>query len=456
MLEGKPKQPKDKNNTGLLSFGQKTGYAMGDFASNLSWQMIKIFLLYFYTDVYGITPSQGGLIYFISRIWDAANDPVIGYVADHTKSRWGKFRPYILFGAVPLGIINVLTFTTPELGPTGKFIYALVTFLLLCTIFTFVTIPFSTLSAVITEDTNERSSIAGYRMFCAGLGILTVSIATQPLVKLFENEQRGFQAVVILYSIIAAILYFLSFASSREVVTAKKENRYTLKDVFSIISKNRPLLILCAVVFFTGISITLRQSAGMYFIKYNLGKENLFPVYMAVLISGAYIGIVLSTFLSKKIGKRNMYITAIAIYIAGDLGVLFTPYSNIVPIFCFLCVAGIGYGGTAQLMWAMAPDTVEYAEWKTGIRAEGITFSAFSFILKLETAVGGILGGVILSSSGYVANVVQSETSLNAILYMVALAPIVAGIIGIGFLYFYNLDKVTFSRIIEDLKKRRG
>jgi len=438
-----------------LGFGRKVGYAAGEYAANLSWQLVKVFLLYFYTDVYGISAAQGGLIYLVSRVWDAVNDPIMGYIIDHTNTRWGRFRPYILFGAVPLGISTVLAFSTPDLGPAGKFAYALVTFLLLCTVYTIVTLPYTSLTAVITTDTNERSSLAGYRMIFAGLGVVTVSVFTQPLVKLFESERAGFQAVVAAYSLAAIAMYYVTFASTAERAEIKREKKYRIRDITAIITKNRPLLLLAATVFFTGISITLRQSAGMYFIKYNLGRQDLFPVYMAVLIAGAIIGVVLSTFLSRRIGKRNASIIAILSSIVGDLGVLFTPYGYVPVIFSFFFIAGLGYGATAQLMWAMAPDTVEYSEWKTGIRAEGITFSAFSFVLKLETAVGGVLAGIILSASGYVPNAVQSAATTRAILYMTALAPIITGVFGIILLSFYTLDKASFEKIVDELRQRK-
>ena len=448
-----------------LTFQDKASYAVGDLAANFTWQLTKLLLPYFYTDIFGISAYEAGLVYMIGRFWDAITDPIMGFIADHTKSRWGRFRPWILWGAVPLAVSAVLAFSSPDLDEQGRFIYALVTFLLLSTMYTVVTLPYSTLSAVMTDDMNERSSLAGYRMVFAIMGSFVVSVITEPLVRQFPDEQTGYQAVVIIYSVIATLLFWLSFARSRERVDVGQKKSYGLRDSLQIILKNQPLIMLSSAVFFTGMASTMKFGTGMYFCKYFLGDQALFSTFMACVLGGAAAGIFLSTWLSQRIGKKNMFLIGVTIQSVTDLAI-WVLCSNVdvtgmlAPVFALVAVSGIGGGACVQLMWAMAPDTVEYAEWKTGMRGDGITYSAFSFIQKTDTGIGIYLMGLVLTWVGYVQPVngvmqEQSARALDGMLFMTTLAPVIAGVIGFTFICFYRLDQTLFDRILADLKQRR-
>ncbi|TAL31962.1 MAG: MFS transporter [Spirochaetes bacterium] len=438
-----------------LSLLRKLGYGVGDFASNITWQVVRLYLLFFYTDVFGITAAEAGVIFLVSRVWDAIFDPMIGYIADHTHTRWGKFRPYILFGSLPLGIILVMTFTTPDLGHDGKFVWALVSYLLLVTLYSAVNLPFSSLTAAMTQDTNERGTLSGFRVFFAILAGILVAVSTLPLVNSFPTKEIGFRNVLIIFSAIATIVFFITFLSTRERISVESHVGYSLKEALRLLMANKPLIALSMSVFFLGIANTMTGATSLYFIKYNLKREDLYPVYALFVALCLIVGVVLSTIMSKRIGKKNMYYAAIAIGMAVNVGVFVTPYSNIGLIFILGALGGIGGGAGAQLMWSMAPDTVEYAEWKTGLRAEGLTYSAFSFVQKLDTAIGGAFAGMILAFVGYVPNGVQTGTALNGILGIMTIAPFTAGILGIFCMRWYSLDSVRFNTIVSELKERK-
>lgn len=432
-----------------LTFKEKATYALGDLAGNLTWQLVKLLLIYFYTDIYGISPKEAGLIYLVSRIWDAVNDPIMGYIADHTHTRWGRFRPYMLFGAIPLAISTILTFSTPVLDESWKFAYALVTFLMLSTLYTLVTLPYSTLAAVITDDADERSSIAGFRMIFAILGLSVVSVATGPLVRLFEDEATGYQVVVTGYSILATVLFWISFGSVKEQILPTQKESYTIKQVPSLIFKNRPLLLLAGAVFFTGMAGAMKMGAGMYFCKYFLRDQGLFSYFMLAVITGAAVGVVMSTNLTRRFSKKSLFLFGITIECVADMGLFgfsSTSIKALPEIFSMLFISSIGGGIGIQLMWAMAPDLVDYGEWKTGKRADGMTYAALSFVQKLDTGIGGAMIGFILGYAGYIEpldGILQEQTkgTLLGILFMVSLAPVIAGIIALSFVAFYDTSR---------------
>ncbi len=447
-----------------LTLGRKIGYGLGDLGFNLIWQTVILYLLFFYTDVFGISAGQAGMIFLIARVWDAVNDPMMGYLGDHTRTRWGRFRPYLLFGSVPLALAFIAAFSTPALGPTARFVYALVTYILVGMTYTMVNLPYSSLTAVMTQDADERSSLSAFRIVFAILGAAAVAIATIPLTKLslFHDQRAGFQAVVAVYAVIALAICWITFAVTREKVRPAAGPSYRLKDIASIILTNRPLLFLAGATLFTETAGTMRMATGIFYVNYNVGREELFPYFALCLILATTVGAGLCALFAKKTSKRNLWAFGLVVQIIGDTGMFFTPYSHLVPIFAFLTVSGVGSGFGIVLMWSMVADTVEFAEWRTGIRADGIIYAAFSFVYKIGTAVGGWASGTILALTGYVARTpemtappTQTPLALQGILAMLTLCPIAAALLSLAFLHFYRLDHQTFNQILAELESRK-
>ncbi|TAL34100.1 MAG: hypothetical protein EPN93_12435 [Spirochaetes bacterium] len=440
-----------------LPFTRKLGYAIGNPACNICYQVVNLFLLYFYTDVFGITGAVAGIIFLVARIIDAAVDPMVGYIADQTNTRWGKFRPYVLFGAPILCLFFALTFITPDLSPSLQVAYAFATYISFGILYSIVNIPFNSLAAAITQNTNERNSLAAIGLVLTQVAVVAVAIITRPAVKLFSSEAAGFGIMVSIYAAIALSMFMVSFSMTKEAISPTGTGRYNLQSALHLVTRNKYLLLLAGAYLASGIAGTVRSFSAIYFFKYNAGDENLFGPFMLVQVLGALPASALTPMIAAKLqNKRNLFIIGILIFIFGDFGVLLMSYSNPALFFLFNFIIGIGGGITMVLTWSMLPDTIEYGEWKTGIRGAGITYSAFSFVAKVAAAVGGGLAGAILTWAGYTPNVAQPDFVKDTILHMLALFPLIAGIIGLILLSFYRIDNRFFARMVREIAERRG
>ncbi len=439
-----------------LSFGEKLGFGVGGSASNFVWMMISLYLLYFYTDVFGIPAAVAGTLFLAARVWDAVNDPIMGYIADQTRTRWGKFRPYVLFGSIPLGIMYVLTFSTPDLPMSGKIIYAAVTYVLLGMLYTVVNLPYNSLAAVITQNTNERSSMVSYMLITTYITVLILAVVTIPLVKLFPTEQIGFTYTAGIYAFLSVVLFMICFASTKEKAVLVKRKRQSFINHLKLIPRNKYLLILISAIFFTTAANEMRTTAAIYFFKYNVGDEGLYPVFMMVVVLSMVIGAGLAPLLSRKIGsKRNLYYVATLMTIPSVF-ILFVAFDNMPVIIPLVAAGSIGGGMIFVLNWSMLPDTVEYGELKTGIRGEGIVYAAMNFTNKMAYAFGGALAGFLLSWSGFVPNIAQTPLTQTVIVYMLALFPFVTGVLAIIILSFYKIDAKFYNEMLKEINKRRA
>ena len=437
-----------------LSFAKKLAYGLGSSASNFTWQIVSFYLLFFYTDVFGISAAVAGTILLSTRIFDGLNDLVEGYIVDRTRSRWGRFRPYLLFGAIPIAVILILTFTTPDISPSAKIVYAAVMYVLLGIAYSFMTIPHSALMASITQDTNERSSLASIMMVSIYATILIVAVVTMPLVKAFPSQQIGFTVTAAIYGVLAITLYLTCFAGTREIISVTIK-RYSFKEAFRMVTRNKFLLILLTAIFFTQAANDMRTSAAIYFFKYNVGNESFYSIFMAIMIVSMIAGASITPRLAKKLGsKRNLYIVGTLIVIVSGIVVMLTPYDNLPLITISLAISSVGIGITYVMIRSMLADTVEYGEWKTGIRGEGLISSTFGISNKLGYAVGGSLTAFLLDSAGYVPNVAQNPQVQKIILYMLTLFPIIAGVIALGIIYFYTINDRYYDRIRMEISQR--
>ncbi len=438
-------------NTEKLTVAQRVGYGVGDFGINLYFISAMTYLLYFYTDVFGLSAAAAAGVFLIARIVDAVTDPMMGAIAERTKSKWGRLRPYIRYGALPLGLISILTFTTPDLSDSGKVWWAYGTYILFGIVYTVVSIPYSALTASITADHRERTVLSTIRMAFAFGGGYVISVGMLPLVGLFETPAEGFRSALILFAIVATVFLWLTVAYTEERVQPPASQKLSLSDSFKAVFANPPLLVV--IVLFAGgmLSFTIRQTVTLYYFKYNLGREDLIALFFGITMPIMFVGLLFVPKLAARFGKAGGIVVGALVTIVGSIGLYFTPYSSLEWIFIWGCVVALGGTPIAVLGWAMIPDTVEYAQWRMGLRADGAIFSFASFFQKLAKALGGAGVAGVLAIGGYVANAQQSEASLDAIHAMMTLVPAGIMIVMIVVARAYHLDEATHQKIVQNL-----
>jgi sugar (glycoside-pentoside-hexuronide) transporter len=431
----------------------KLGFGIGDMGNALILNLKSIYMLYFWTDVFGISAAVAGTIFLLARMWDGINDPMMGYIADHTQSRWGRYRPYIFFGALPLAIFAVLTFTVPEMSHTGKIAWAAATYTILGMIATVVGVPYTALIPNITQDAKQRTSVTMFKQVFYYVGVVIVAVSTKPLVALFSDEKTGFQAVVIIFSIIAVIALWTTFFSYKEKSGALLESsKYKLREVYKIFLYNRPLQIAFAAFFAVTFSGAMQMSAAIYYCKYNLQSEKYIPMLLGVTLFSILLGSTFSPLVGRRLGKRRAYLFGVGVFAVFYTIMFFVPYSQIPLLLACASLASLGTGIANVVAISMLADTVEYNEWKTGIRPEGVIFSSATLVTKLGGAISAAISGFLLTFVGYVPNVDQTATALTGILVLVTLIPVGTKVVAMVLMYFYPLDEATYASILEDLK----
>ena len=409
-----------------LSLKEKLGYGVGDTASHF--------------------------------VWDMVSDPLMGIIADRTNTRWGKFRPYILWMAIPYAVLAVMTFTTPDLGETGKVIYAGTTYLLLMTVFTAINLPYSSLMAVMTADSLERTELNSYRFVFAFVGQLIVSGTALTLARYFGegNDADGYQMTLILFASISFFLFMVTFFSTKERVAPPKEQKENLKEDFKNLLTNRPWIILFFVGVISFVMFALQNLSIAYYFKYYIGDEENVQLFNVIGTIALIIVIPFSKTLSKKFGKRNVFLAS-SIISGLFFMLLFIPgEKDLITIYVINIFAKMAYAPAVPLLWSMLADSADYSEWKTGRRSTGLVFSAATFAQKAGWGIGGALAGWLLVIFKFVPNEVQSDTAINGIKLMISIVPGILYMSCAIFLYFYNIDQKTALTMQEDLEKRRS
>ena len=439
-----------------LSFKEKVGYGLGDTASNLYFQMFINFLLFFYTDVFGIPAAAAGTMLMVSRFWDAANDPIMGIIADRTNTKWGKFRPYLIWISAPIAIIGVLTFTTPGLSVTGKIVYAYITYTLMMMAYTAINIPYSALMGVLSPDSSERTSVSTFRFVLAFGGAFLVQGLTLPMVKFFGggNQTVGFPLTMAVYGVLAGVLFYMTFRTTQERVHPPATQDTSLKNDLKDLLKNKPWMILLIMGIFSLGYVVVRSGTIMYYFKYYVGNEDLASLFMVTGTVAVIAGVACTQFLAKKFGKTNVYIAVMAGSSLFTILFYFIPKEHIILIFAVNIITTLIMAPQAPLLWAMYADTADYSEWKNNRRATGLVFSAATFAQKFGIALGGGLAGWLLAMFGFVPNVAQSPDTLNGIRLMMSFIPAVGSVVATIAAFFYELDDKTMKEIEKDLQAR--
>ena len=439
-----------------LSFRSKFFYGGGDFAINIMWQLTVFYLLFFYTDIFGLSPANAGLVFFIAKIWDAITDPIMGYIADNTSTRWGKFRPYILFGSVPALIMIVLCFTSPDLSQSGKFYWALFTYITFTTLYTVIAIPVGSLIPAMTQDRDERTSLASFRFLGASSGSIAVAVLTLPLVGLFSSPQYGFPIVIACLALFGAIFAFLCFYNTKEIYSKPYKKNIGFKEIIKMIFTNFPLHFVILALLTTWVANNTKQLTTIYFVKYNLNLEAYFsPILLGVILQimfGAY----LTNLIKHRFEKKSLFMIGTFLYVITDLIVYFiTGYENFWLLAFVTSFGFIGFGMAGVMAWSMIADTVEYGEWKSGFRAEGLLNAAHVFVFKLSVGVSAWLAGFVLETTNYVANApIQNQETLEGLTIMGFIFPAIAGTTAIIVTYFNKYDSTFYEKIFTDLKQR--
>lgn len=457
-----------------LRLKEKMGYGLGDFASSMYWKMFSVYLLFFYTDVFGISAAVVGTMFLITRIFDGLNDPLMGILADRTNTKWGKFRPYLLWMAIPFGIFGVLLFTTPDLDLSGKIVYAYAIYCTMMIVYTAVNVPYASLLGVMTSDLKDRTSLASYRFIFAFAGSILVLATAEPLVEFFGKEgdlgnpQKGWQSTMAIYSVLAVMLFYGTFRLTKERIQPPKEQKTSLKNDLKDLAKNKPWFILLGAGICTLIFNSIRDGSTIYYFKYYFETQDAFQLpllhvpltfstlYLVLGQAANIVGVVMAKPVSDTIGKKQTFIGAMAT--ATVLSVLFFFFraEQVILIFVFQFLISICAGIIFPLLWSMYADIADYSEWKTGRRATGLVFSSSSMSQKMGWTLGGALTGWILAFYGFEANMEQTEGAKTGIRMMMSILPAIGAFLSAAFLIFYKLDDAFMQKINKELTQRRG
>ncbi len=440
-----------------LSFKEKVGYSLGDTASHFVWDMVGFWLLFFYTDVYGISAAAAGTIMLVARFWDMAIDPVIGIVSDRTNTRWGKFRPYILFGAVPYAVLAILTFTTPNFGEVGKILYAGATYVLLMTAYAAINLPYSALGAVMTADTYERAGLNTYRFIAGFGGQFIVTGLALTLAEFFGHgdKAQGFQYTLILFAGLSLIFFFITFKTTKERVQPPKAQKDSLKEDIKNLFNNKAWVILAIVGIVSFVMFAMQNAAIAYYFKYYLGRENNVQLFNVIGTVALIVALPFSKPLAKRFGNKNVFIGSSIISGIFFMLIYLPGVHDITTIYVFNVIAKMAYAPAVPLLWTMIADSADYGEWKSGRRSTGLYFSAAVFAQKAGWGIGAAIAGWILAISHFVANQVQPESAITGIKLLVSVIPGILYMSCAIFMIFYKIDSKTTDLMKKELDARR-
>ena len=482
-----------------LSFVEKAGYSLGDAAANFVFMTMILFQLTFYTDTMGIAAAAAGTLLLVGRVWDAFFDPLMGVLADRTNTRWGKFRPWVLWTAVPWGVVMVLAFTVPDFDATGVLLYATVTNILLMTLYSANNTPYSALTGVMTGDVNERTSLSSYRFFAAMLAQLIVGGFTLPLVAKFGqgDNARGWQMTMALWAVLSVVFFVVTFLTTRERIQPPPQQTSSPREDFRNLVRNGPWVAMFVLTLAHFVYVAMRGGTMYYYFNYYVDEASLYAFlqrfglgtpptdasglgHYLMTTFGLYVndartniasvgfsffqmsqqavtivGVVASTFLAMRYGKKAVALIGFILATIMAAAFILLPANAIAATYVLEWVRALAYAPTIPLIWAMFADVADYGEWKTGRRTTGVVFATILFALKLGLSLGGAFAGWLLAGYGYRANVEQTDNALRGIRLTVSVYPALFLAIVVMSLLFYRITKQLNIQIQDELAERR-
>lgn len=458
-----------------LPMREMLAYGCGDFASVLFWQTFMKYLPFYYTDVFGLTAAAVGTMLLVSRVLDGLFDPAIGIWADRTNTRWGKFRPFILFGAIPFGVMGVLTFTTPNFAGSGKLIWAYVTYNGLMLMYTVVNIPYTAMLGVMTANAAERTRLSSIKFIFAFSAGMVISAALLPLVHALGNygqsPQRGWQLTFIIVGIVAVAFLVIAVLGTRERIAPAAEPSVSLTNDLKFLITNRAWLLLLATTLLWVLYVSLRSSVFAHYFKYNvydgdtttrlalfgvpLTFDNLLSVVNTAGQAASVAGVLATATLATRLPKRSMFVFCFVASMSAAASYYAIPPSEVNWLFLAEVLGSASGAPIPVLLWSMYADTADYGEWKTGRRTTGLVFSASTMGQKVGWALGPFIAFHLLSSVGFVANVDPSDAVKSSLITLMSLGPAVFALASMAIFYFYPLTEGRMVQIAADLKTRR-
>ncbi len=436
----------------------RAAYGIGDYALCLYWSGVGLYLLYFYTDVVGISPLYAGWIYAIGITWDAITDPFMGFIAERTRSKWGSYRPFIIFGSVPLALSFVLLFWVPPFEGTFLFLFLLLVNIFHRSCFTIVSVPYSSLTARITDDSDERTKLTTARMLAASFGTFSISAAGFPIVLFFGsgNESTGFLFLGLISGSIAILILAITvyFVKERTFDPVNQINA-NFKLIAKSVSQNYPFWIVFSSILILGSTALMFNNNLIYFVKYSLDLH----AYQGLILgtSGGFtlLAIPFWALLALRLGKRNSWLIAMVWLLIGFLAFYFYPTQSLSELLIILAILGFGNGATGVLFWSMLPDTIEYGEWKTGIRTESSLYGFMTFAQKGAIGISALLLGIILTNIGFIPNETQSQETLDSLKMVMSWVPISGVILSLVMVIFYPINKSFHAKLLKDIAENK-
>lgn len=439
----------------MISQREKIAYGFGDTASNLIFQTVMLFLAFFYTDIFGISAATVGTMFLVVRLIDAVTDPLMGLLADKTKSRHGQFRPYLLWLVIPFAVCSILAFTTPDLANTGKVIYAYATYTLLMLAYTAINIPYSALGAAITKDPKERVSVQSYRFVFGMIGGLIVTLCTLPLVEYFGqgNRAQGYQLTITAMSVLGVLLFLLCFAGTKERVTPPEGQQLNFSSGLKTMWKNKELrtLAVVAVLVLTGIAI--KNTLAIYYVKYYLLREDFVTEFVSIGMVGNIAGCALANQVSNRVDKVFAYKALHLISAALSLIAFWIAPNQLILAIILYFFWSFFLQMATPMLWAKIADVVDLGQRQSGIRATGLVYASVVFFIKIGLALGGAIAGWWLAFYGYEAGQPQSESSQFGILFAFTVLPAICSILVALVMRSYTLIQKRANQIAKELSQ---
>lgn len=433
----------------------RLGYGASDFACNLVWQMISLYLLFFYTNIMHLDAVAISVMFLVTRIIDGGTDLLVGVLVDRTNTRWGKSRPWILCGAFPFAIFAILAFSVPDISPTGMLIYAYITYIGLSFAYTMVNIPMASILPALTADPQERTNLASSRVFFSFVGATVVSSSTLGLVEKFGqgNQALGFRIVMMIFGTISCLVFIFTFFNTKERVTIRQKEKVNIAQTLKAVFNNKPYLVFLANIIWMFGGYTIQMGAIIYYFTYVIGSTSLASIVATLSTLLPIISNFMVPLLSKKIIKRNIFQLGSAIQLAG-LVIVFLGGVSTPIILAGVAISSLGFGIKQSIYFSMQADPVDYSEWKSGLDVAGTMSAVNGFVGKVAMAIAGSASAALLAMGGYDANLTtQPESAQTAITVMYIVIPVVSIVLGMITMAFYNLD-TEYPKIKAELEAR--